>query len=201
MSFSEVWLDQILSRKLSVKRFMDTRTPFDISRLDEGKKKEVTEEHFSGSTKSEETKSEETKNEERSDNEDRTNEELFFDEEELQELQQQEIFASEATLVEWFAEADQGRKGFLSSSDFISIVNKRAGDLGLTDDEIANAVLLSKMSTYARGGKPFYSVAEASQDRYLDLLIAEAAETGQTVTATQMPWADHVRRPDLPAIP
>ena len=137
MSFSEVWLDQILSRKLSVKRFMDTRTPFDISRLDEGKKKEVTEEHFSGSTKSEETKSEETKNEERSDNEDRTNEELFFDEEELQELQQQEIFASEATLVEWFAEADQGRKGFLSSSDFISIVNKRAGDLGLTHDEIA----------------------------------------------------------------
>ena len=109
MVFSEVWLDRILSRKLRVKSFVDTSTPFDRSRLDEGKRK----------TKSEEKKREETKSEE-IDYEERSYEELFFDEDELQELQQQEILASEATLVEWFAAADHGKKGFLSASDFVS---------------------------------------------------------------------------------
>ena len=71
----------------------------------------------------------------------------------------------------------------------------------LTDDEIANAVLLRKMAAYARGGDPFYSVADASQDRYLDLLIAEAADTGTTVTATPMPWAGHVSPPNPPPPP
>jgi len=33
------------------------------------------------------------------------------------------------------------------------------------------------------------AVADAAQDRYLDLLIAEAVETGRTVAAARPPWA------------
>jgi len=59
----------------------------------------------------------------------------------------------------------------------------------LADDEIAVATCLAKMGDYVRGGPAFYPVADAAQDRYLDLLIAEAVETGRTVTATRSPWA------------
>ena len=45
------------------------------------------------------------------------------------------------------------------------------------------------MAEYARGGPEFYSVAQASQDRYLDILIAEAAESGETLVATPQPCA------------
>lgn len=56
------------------------------------------------------------------------------------------------------------------------------------DDEIAVATSLAKMKTYAETGESFYGVAEACHDRYLDLLIEEAAETGKTVEATPQPW-------------
>ena len=65
----------------------------------------------------------------------------------------------------------------------------------LTDDELANAVTLVKMSQYAAGGPSFYSLADASQDRYLDLCIAKAAATGEEVLATCQAWSDAVDGP------
>ena len=65
----------------------------------------------------------------------------------------------------------------------------------LTDDELANAVTLVKMSQYAAGGPSFYSLADACQDRYLDLCIAKAAASGEEVVATRQAWASAVDGP------
>lgn len=59
----------------------------------------------------------------------------------------------------------------------------------LNDDEIAIATCLTRMSEHVRGGEPFYSLAEASQDHYLALLMQQAAETGETVRSTRQRWA------------
>lgn len=60
----------------------------------------------------------------------------------------------------------------------------------LSDDEIAVATCLDKMGAYAAGGPAFYSLAEASQDYYLGVLVKQAAETSRTVRAQRQPWAD-----------
>lgn len=57
-----------------------------------------------------------------------------------------------------------------------------------SDDEIAVATSLSKMTNYLTTGEPFYSVAEACHDCYLDLLIAESAATGRVATGKSQPW-------------
>lgn len=59
----------------------------------------------------------------------------------------------------------------------------------LADDEIAVATCLDKMGEHVRGGPDFYSLAEAAQDRYLDILIAQALEAGEEVTSTPQAWA------------
>jgi hypothetical protein len=59
----------------------------------------------------------------------------------------------------------------------------------LTDDEIAVATSLAGMADYLAGGPPVYSLAEACQDRYLDMLIARAAETGEVIESETQPWA------------
>ena len=59
----------------------------------------------------------------------------------------------------------------------------------LSDDEIAVADLLLRMAAYVRGGPPPYSLAEACQDRYLDILAAQAADTAQPVTSQPQPWS------------
>lgn len=60
----------------------------------------------------------------------------------------------------------------------------------LMDDEIAIAIALDKMAAYARGeGDGPYGFADAAQDQYLALMIAEAAKTGGTVKTTRQPWA------------
>jgi predicted dehydrogenase len=59
----------------------------------------------------------------------------------------------------------------------------------LFDDEIAIAHCLLRMTDYAEGGEPFYSLAEACQDRYLDIMIAQAVESGQSVTTETQAWA------------
>lgn len=60
----------------------------------------------------------------------------------------------------------------------------------LSDDEIAIATTLLKMDEYAKGGPSFYSLAEASQDHYLSLMIKEAATTGKTVNTSKQVWAN-----------
>lgn len=60
----------------------------------------------------------------------------------------------------------------------------------LSDDEIAVATCLEKMDRYVHGSPSFYSLAEASQDFYLSLLVKQAAETKQSVRAVMQPWAE-----------
>jgi predicted dehydrogenase len=59
----------------------------------------------------------------------------------------------------------------------------------LSDDEIAVATCLDNMARYVNGGPGFYSLAEASQDHYLGLMVDEAVETGKTVLTKRQPWA------------
>lgn len=58
----------------------------------------------------------------------------------------------------------------------------------LSDDEIAVAACLDGMMRFVKTGEDFYSLAEAMHDRYLDILMAEAAKTGQAVQAEAQPW-------------
>jgi hypothetical protein len=60
----------------------------------------------------------------------------------------------------------------------------------LSDDELAIAECLARMSAHVDGGPPFYSLAEASQDHYLQLLMQQAVTTGEVVTSTPQPWCD-----------
>ena len=59
----------------------------------------------------------------------------------------------------------------------------------LSDDEIAVATCLQKMSEYIEGGPDFYSLAEASQDHYLSLLMNQAIESGQPVKSQSQIWS------------
>ncbi|RAP75255.1 hypothetical protein [Paenibacillus montanisoli] len=59
----------------------------------------------------------------------------------------------------------------------------------LTDDEIAIATCLAKMADYAAGGPSFYSLAEASQDHYLSMLINESLAAGAPVRSETRIWA------------
>lgn len=60
----------------------------------------------------------------------------------------------------------------------------------LYDDEIAIAGCLQRMADYIHGGPAFYSLAEASQDHYLGMMIEKAIVTGETVTADKRSWAE-----------
>jgi len=59
----------------------------------------------------------------------------------------------------------------------------------LYDDEIAIAECLQKMAEYIDGGPEFYSVAEASQDHYLGMMIEKAILTGEIVETQRQRWA------------
>jgi predicted dehydrogenase len=58
----------------------------------------------------------------------------------------------------------------------------------LSDDEIAVAACLDGMAHYIDGGPPFYSLAEAMHDRYLDILMEEAEKSGESVRAEHQAW-------------
>lgn len=45
------------------------------------------------------------------------------------------------------------------------------------------------MDEYVRTGKDVYSLAEASQDHYLNLLYQQAAKEGRPIAAERQPWA------------
>jgi predicted dehydrogenase len=59
----------------------------------------------------------------------------------------------------------------------------------LYDDEIAVGECLLKMAEYADGAEPFYPLAEACQDRYLDIKIGESIASGQSVQTETQVWA------------
>jgi hypothetical protein len=58
----------------------------------------------------------------------------------------------------------------------------------LSDDEIAVAACLDGMARYIQTGEDFYSLAEAMHDRYLDILMSEAAKNGLAVRAEPQAW-------------
>ena len=59
----------------------------------------------------------------------------------------------------------------------------------LSDDEIAVATCLQKMGEHVEGGPEFYSLAEASQDHYLSILMNQTVESGQTVRSQSQVWS------------
>lgn len=58
----------------------------------------------------------------------------------------------------------------------------------LTDDEIAIADCLIRMHAHVHGGPAFYSLAEASQDHYLSLMMEQAVRTGGKIRTETQPW-------------
>ena len=62
------------------------------------------------------------------------------------------------------------------------------GTARLTDDEIAVATCLARMSEAIDGGPDVCSLADAVHDRYLDLLAEEAIRSGEPVRAAAHLW-------------
>jgi hypothetical protein len=60
----------------------------------------------------------------------------------------------------------------------------------LADDDIAVGHCMLKMAEYVEGGPEFYSLAEACQDRYLDIVMEEAQESGKPVETTTQVWGE-----------
>lgn len=59
----------------------------------------------------------------------------------------------------------------------------------LSDEDIAIGQCMLKMADYIGGVAPFYSLAEACQDRYLDILLAQSLEHGIPVSSSKQEWA------------
>lgn len=59
----------------------------------------------------------------------------------------------------------------------------------LGDDDIAVGTCMMKMVEYAGGGADFYSLAEASHDHYLGIMMEKAADSGQTIEVEPAVWA------------
>jgi len=80
-----------------------------------------------------------------------------------------------------------GLKGIIADGEWQYVnpfLNSR-----LSDDEIAVASCIVKMSEYIRGGKSFYSLADASQDMYFAELLEKAVESGKSIESETQPWA------------
>ena len=80
-----------------------------------------------------------------------------------------------------------GLKGIMAEGEWV--YKNPFPSARLIDDEIAVASCLVKMAEYVRGGEPFYSLAEASQDHYLGTLINQAASDERDVFSESMPWS------------
>lgn len=59
----------------------------------------------------------------------------------------------------------------------------------LSDDELAVAELMHRMAVFVETGAEVYSLAEASHDQYLALLVQDAAESGSELRSQPMPWS------------
>ena len=78
-------------------------------------------------------------------------------------------------------------KGILLGEDWI--YRNPYAPARLTDDEIAVASALDRMSGFLSGGSELYSLADASQDYYLSTVIQRAVETGEAVPTQSQVWA------------
>jgi len=78
-------------------------------------------------------------------------------------------------------------KGVLGGNDWL--YKNPMAPSRLYDDEIAVATCLLKMGEYANGGPSFYSLNEAAQDTYLDLLIQQSIASGSAcVQSSDQSW-------------
>ncbi len=77
-------------------------------------------------------------------------------------------------------------KGILAGNEWVYTNPFAPGHL--SDDEIAIASCLAKMDQYVAGGPDFYSLAEASQDHYVNLMIEQALTSSQAVSTTRQLW-------------
>jgi hypothetical protein len=60
----------------------------------------------------------------------------------------------------------------------------------MSDDEVAIAHCLERMAEYVEGGPSFYSLAEAAQDHYLNMMMMEkVADTGKPSITEQQIWS------------
>ena len=64
----------------------------------------------------------------------------------------------------------------------------------LADDELSIATLLTKMVDYVHGGPEVYSLADASQDQYLQLVVRRAVQSGESIRTQPQPWARSIDR-------
>ena len=77
-------------------------------------------------------------------------------------------------------------KGYQADGDWI--YRNPLAPAPLSDEEIAIGDCLLRMANYLGGGPPLYSLEDACQDWYLNLLIQQARESGQSVTAENQAW-------------
>jgi len=69
-----------------------------------------------------------------------------------------------------------------------AVFSQRAGLGPVTDEEVAVAECLVRMSEYVRGGPEFYSVYRACCDRYLETVIEASAEQQRAVVCRPDDW-------------
>jgi hypothetical protein len=82
---------------------------------------------------------------------------------------------------------DYSVKGVLAGEDWAYI--NPYFPAKLSDDEIAIACCLEKMEEYLKSGIEFYSLAEASQDHYLGMMINKAIIAREKIITETQPWA------------
>ena len=120
LKFSETWLDRVISRKLKLHKWIDMTTPFDNARIQKIAEIGGAKIRIEGKTSDSAAAAVDALDE---------------------RLDREELMDSERELVSWFDAADADGKGYLNAQEFYMLVRSKAGDLGLTDDEIA--VMLS----------------------------------------------------------
>ncbi|MBN2713186.1 MAG: Gfo/Idh/MocA family oxidoreductase [Planctomycetes bacterium] len=78
-------------------------------------------------------------------------------------------------------------RGIMFGEDFI--YRNQFFPAALSDDEIAIADALVRMDKYIETGEEFYSLADACQDRYLNIVAEEAVRTGTAIKTEKQVWA------------
>jgi hypothetical protein len=65
----------------------------------------------------------------------------------------------------------------------------RHDEVKVEKDEIAVASCLAGMDAYVDGNTDIYSLTEAAQDHYINLLVEQALASKQVVEITTQPWS------------